>query len=474
MKTPQLITLFRALDDMEVKKFGQFLKSPYYNTTPKMLALYKYLKKTHPECPFEQRDKERLFGQLFKHETYNIKKMNNLTAALSRILQDFLLIQQNKSGTFLRDFNLFKIYSNRRLNDLSEKKLLTLKKALNNPDEYNMAYYYEQLRIHHELYFHPNTLKLKGEQGQEYLDIVFYNLDLFYAHARLSHLCEMNFRGKVLGSTATSERDEISKLAELVSFEDSLLLEIYALLYRIQSSPNKELYIDLSGKVFEYIRLHNVKEGDTLLTFLTNYQADRMKEGSTDALQETLNVYKFGFKEDIYINDGNIQFAHFVNVSTIAAELGEIDWLTKFIEEQQIKLRIDVRENIVNLCKAYLYFAKCEYRKAISLSGQVKRQFPSLALNCWTFEVRAYYKMRDSHTYLEEILKNFSAYLRRHHKLIPPETMTANRNFVKVIRQLAQAAYNGNYTKERLTDRLESMDNIVCKYWLIQEIKGLK
>lgn len=476
MKTPQLVILFRSLDNMEVKKFGQFLKSPYYNTTPKMLALYKYLKKTHPECPFEQTDKEQLFGQLFKREVYNIKKMNNLTAALSSILQDFLLLQQNKSGTFERDFNLFKIYSSKRLNNLSEKKLFKLQKTLNARDEHSIPHYYHQLTLNHELYFHPNTLKANVKQAESYLDKVFHNLDSFYAHVRLRLLCERNFRSKVVATTTKYKIDEISKLEQFISFKSSPLLKIYGLLYRIQSSPDKALYIDLREKVFGYIRQHNfIYRRDTLLTFLTNYQADRTKEGDVDALVEIFNVYKFGFKENIYINSvGRIEIGHFVNTSILATELGEADWLEIFIKNQQSKLRADVRENIVNLCTAYLSFAKGEYDKTISLASQVKRQFPNLALSCWTLEVRAHYKMRNSHDYLEEILRNFTAYLRRHDKLIPTDTIVANRNFIKIIRQLAQAAYNDNYTKEWLTSKLESMKNIVCKYWLTQEIKGLK
>ncbi len=476
MKIPQLVILFRSLNNVEVKKFGQFLKSPYYNATPKMLALYKYLKKTHPECSFEQADKERLFGQFFKHEPYNIKKMNNLTAALSRILQDFLLIQQNKSGTFVRDFNLFNVYSGRRLNDLSEKKLLALKKVLNHRAEHSMAYYYHQLRVHHELYFHPNTLKqINIKQGEIYLDEIFHNLDLFYVHARLHHLCEQNFRSKVVATTTKYETDKISKLEQFISLKSTPLLEIYKLLYRIQISPDKEGYIDLREKVFAYLRQQNPKHRDSLLTSLTNYQAERTKEGDMNALSEILNIYKFGFEEDIYITDtGCIESGHFVNVSILAAELGEIDWLTQFIENQQSKLQKDVRKNTINLCMAYLNFAKGKYDKAISLAIQVKRQFPNQTLSCWTLEIRAHYKTQNSHDYLEEILRNFTAYLRRHDKLIPDYIMAANRNFIKIIRQLAQAAYNDNYTKERLATKLEAMENIVCKYWLTQEIKGLK
>lgn len=474
MKVPRLISLFRSLSKEEVKRFGQFLKSPYYNATPKMKALYKYLKITHPKCQFEQEDKEYLFSKIFSKEPYSNKKMNNLTAALSSILQDFLLLQRNKSGSFVRDFNLFRVYHDRKLDSLSEKQLLKLQKTINTRNGDTMVDHYHQLRIHHELYFHSNTSRLKGKQGEGYLNTTFEYLNLFYVQARLRYLCEMNFRGDILASVDKSERDELSKLEEFVSLKKTPLLEIYALLYKIQIVPDVDIYADLREKVFEYCRKENSNSGDYLLTFLNNYQSRRSKEGDTDALLELFKIYNFGFEEKIYLLENKyIRAAHFINASVIASELKETDWLEQFIEQHQQKLKTDLQENVVNLCKAYLSFAKEAYLDVISYAGRVQHHIPNMGLPCWTLEIRAYYKTQQDSDYLDNILRNFSNYLHRNQNAIFTDTYTANRNFIKIIRQLYKAKYDNKYTQQRLEDTMESMTNIVCKRWLKKEIEGL-
>jgi len=471
MVVPRLIILFRTLDKEEVGKFGQFLKSPYYNATPKVKALYKYLKTTHPECPFEREDKDYLFSKLFPKEPYNNRKINNLMAALSSILQDFLLVQHNRTGTLERDFNLYDIYKDKKLNNLSEKQLLKLQKTLDGNEEDNMMYYYRRFKLYHELYFHPNTSRVKGEKAQNYLDAVFGYLDLFYVQTRLLHLCEMNFRSDVLAYTDKAKRDEAGKLMKLIAPQKTPLLNIYILLYEIQIMPNNDKYIELRESVFEYIRNNGNEGNNYLLTFLNNYQSQRSKEGDVNALTELFNVYNFGFKEDIYSNKGKyISSWHFINASVTASSLKKIDWLERFIKQEQKRMRPDARENVVNLCKAYLSFAKEDYWDAVAHGSKVKRQIPNFGLPCWTLEIRAYYKTQQDYDYLDNVLRNFSNYLSRHQKAIFADTLAANRNFIIIIRQLYNAKYDRKYTKGKLTEDINGMQNIVCKTWLKKEI----
>lgn len=474
MKVPRLISLFRSLQEEEVKKFGQFLKSPYYNATPKMKALYKYLKITHPECQFEQEDKEYLFSKIFSKEPYSNRKMNNLTAALSSILQDFLLLQRNKSGTFVRDFSLYHVYRDRKLNSLSEKQLLKLQKTINARKGDTMVDHYYQLRIHHELYFHPNTSRLKGKQAQDYLNTTFKYLDLFYVQARLLHLCEMNFRENLAVANKSLEKDKIGKLKALIPIDKTPLLDIYMLLYQIQIEPDSKMYFDLREKVFDYILKSESRDSVHLLTFLNNYQVQRGKQGSPDFLSEVFSIYKFRLERNIDIQeDGSIDFWHFINICVTASELKEIVWLEHFIKHWQKKIREDVRENVVNLCKGYSSFAKEEYTDVILFASKVKRNIPNFGLPCWTLEVRAYYKMQENHDYLDNILRNFSNYLHRNQDSIFETTRIANRNFITLIRQLYRAKYDAKYTKKRLKDNMKSMTNIVCRSWLEKEINSL-
>lgn len=471
----RLISLFRSLSPKEVKQFGQFFQSPYYNTTPKMRTLYKYLKKTYPECSFTDEKKEKLFVQIFDEEAYSSKKMNNLTASLSSILQDFLLLQSMKKGTPAREQALYGVYLKRKLNKLSHQRLMGIKKTFDAPIS-NTFEYYKSLKLYHELYFHPMTDRVmaKEKEDYDYLKKAWQNLDLFYAHLRLRYLCEMIFRLDPFKKNYNLNLEEMNAIKHLIAHHHAPLLEIYFLLYTILRKSNKPLYRSLRNKTFDYINKYELDEYTFLLTFLKNYQIRQLSSGDTDALQELFNLYLFDLEKDIYMEEaGYFSLSHFANISVIASELGKADWLAAFIKEKEGYLRADNRENAVNFGLACLHFAKHEYGETIRLINLLRRTFPALSLTYWTLEVRAYYMMKDEHENWDSSIKRFQAYLRNQNKL-DKKRMQANRNFNTFIRLLYRATYHSTYTKEELLAKLDAKQNIVCKYWLKKQIEQLK
>ena len=472
----RLISLFRSLTPQEVKKFGQFLQSPYYNATPKMRDLYKYLKKRHPECLFTDEDKQKLFTQIFSSEPYKLKKMNNLMASLSSILQDFLLLQHMKKGTITRHQSLFEIYQKRKLDKLSMQQLSILKNDFAAQTTASATSCFEGFKIHDNLYFHPLTQIIKWQKAKDYvyLKTALDQLRLFYAHMRMRYSLEIIFRGNEITDGFELTPDEQQTIKELITTHNVPLLKIYDLLYTLLKQPNAATYTALRNYVFQYIDDYNPLETNFLLTFLTNYQDARLRAGDNYAHKEALTLYKFGLKKNLYVNEAeHFRAGHFINISIFASELGDIEWLTVFIEQWKDCLKEEQRDNVTNLCYAYLHFAKHEYQDTIRLTSQVRREFPALALTCWTLEVRAYYMLQEKYDNWENILKNFSNYLWRQQK-VSEERKEANRNFIAFLRLLYRAAYESKHSKSELFETLDNQQNIVCKRWLKEQVNKLK
>jgi len=252
------------------------------------------------------------------------------------------------------------------------------------------------------------------------------------------------------------------------------LLKIYDLLYTILQQPDPATYDMLRDYVFKYIDDHNPKEANFLLTFLTNYQDARLRAGDENAHKEALTVYKFGLKNNLYVSETEyFRAGHFINISIFASELGDTDWLATFIEQWKGYLEEGQRGNIINLSYAYLHFGKEQYQETIRLTSQVRREFPALALTCWTLEVRAYYMIQEQYDHWESILKNFGNYLWRQKK-VPEKRKEANRNFIAFIRLLYRATYESKYSGSELLEKLNNQENIVCKRWLKNQINQLK
>jgi len=472
---PRLINLFRSLSTQEVKQFGQFFQSPYYNATPKARTLYKHLKKKHPKCSFTKEYKEELFVKIFGKEEYSIKKMNNLMASLSSILQDFLLLQHMKNGSIARHKGLFEAYQERNLNKESMQQLRYLHNNFEQQPDATALRYYEQFKLYHDLYFHPDTRLVTWKVGEEhkYLEGALQNLKLFYAHTRMHYLCEINFLGAPTAEFELTPEDD-KYFEELIDRHDAPLLEIHRLFYRIQQKPDEEVYVRLKANVFEYIRKYNPKKTSFLLTFLKNYQSNQLRSGNTKALDEMFDLYQFGIEENLYLSErGNFHAVHFLNITILASELGETVWLEEFIKTYKGELKAEEQANTVKLCQAYLHFAKQEYRNTIRLTRQYIRTDAPHALTCWTLEIRAYYMAQEGYEDLENALRYFRAYLNRKDD-ISEIIKTGNRNFATLIRRLYKADYEKKYSKKTLLKELEQQENIVCKRWLRAQIERLK
>jgi len=472
----RLINLFRSLSSQEVKRFGQFFQSPYYNATPKMQALYRDLKKRHPECLFTDEDKRKLFAQIFDTEKYSLKKMNNLMASLSSILQDFVLLQYMKRGTIERRKGLYEAYHKRKLNRYSFQQLRYLQKDFEQQPDTTAFRYYEQFRLHHELYFHSETQLIEWQEAEDYnyLKSALYNLKLFYVHFQLNYFCEIKFRGDITPIEFELTPEELKAFEKIILHNDAPLTEIYWLLSRILQKHDDEIYQQLKGNIFKYIKQYKPKNPTPLVTLLTNYQSKRIMGGYIDALGEMLDIYKLGLDHGLYVSkQGHLHTSHFINIAILASELGEVKWLANFIDIQKERLKADERTHATHLCLAFLHFAKSDFGETIKATNFIKREAPPYALACWTLEIRAAYMLKEQGGRWDMILNNFYAYLRRNEN-ISEKVKTANHNFITFIRHLYKASYQKKYTKEMLLQELQSKEEIVCKRWLRDQIERLK
>lgn len=478
MRVPRLISLFRSLDNTEVRKFGQFINSPYYqNATPKVKALYRSLKKSHPGCPFTEEDKKDLFKKIFKENQYKSQKMNNLIASLSAILQDFLILENTKNNAPMRKKTLYEVYRMRNLDKLSIQPLSGFQRHLEEHHKPVPFEFYEAFKTYHELYLHPETKRAQWqEKGEDYVYInkAWEHLELFFMHLKLSYICEMNFRKTpLLNGLELNDYDQ-KRIRHLVDTHDAPLLEIYGLMYTIQTQENADIYERVKMLILDYIEQYNPIETPFLLTFLINYQVGRTAKGDTAALGEMLNMYRYSLEKEIFTkNEEHFHPGHFLNASICASELGQTDWLEAFIGTWEGYLKNDGKADILDMSNAFLCFAQQKYEDAIRLSMKVRNRTLTYSLTCWTLEIRAYYMNRNKTTDWTRTVENFQAFLRRQDD-IEENRKKANRNFVSLLKQLYAASATRTHTKSELQEKLDTYENLVCKYWLKKQIGLLR
>jgi len=77
MENSQLIKLLKTFDTKEIKRFSEFISSPYFNKNKNVIKLYEVVIKAYPD--FEKITRENIFFKLFPGKKYNGNTLRVLT-----------------------------------------------------------------------------------------------------------------------------------------------------------------------------------------------------------------------------------------------------------------------------------------------------------------------------------------------------------------------------------------------------------
>jgi DNA-directed RNA polymerase specialized sigma subunit len=85
--------------ERELKSFGLFVSSPYFNRLNNVYRLYTAIKKYHPEFSSRTFTKENIFGKIFPGQKYDDIKMRALFSYLFTLAEKFLCIEHYSSNS---------------------------------------------------------------------------------------------------------------------------------------------------------------------------------------------------------------------------------------------------------------------------------------------------------------------------------------------------------------------------------------
>ncbi len=480
MKTSKFIQLLSTLDKRTVNKFDKFLQSDYHDTEPKTRELWKYILPLYPDFEIEKALKIRAAKVIYGDEKQT-KRITDRLAELSKVMQDFLMLEQLKKDDTAQAFLMLDVLKSKGLTNYTGLQMNHIERVLNRQNQRNMTYYYRQFRLAHERYYTDDTAN-KKVKSKVYLEQTLTSLDEFYCLAQLRHICEAYNRERVYNEDFNIDTKKLATLKEQAKQLDTPLADIYCLTIDLTVMANNDVYAMLKDKVLEYYDTGSLREQGVLMTFLCNYQIRRNLAGHMDALSELLDLYRFGSDNDIFTEGPYWSIQHFMNVVFTACEVGEVDWAADFVYKNLNKLPvkstqgIPYRKKFKYLANSCIHLAKGNYSRAVSQAQLVRPATEAfMNLQSWTVEIRAHYELRHNTAEIYEKLSSFSCFLKTNRKAISDKTYAPNMRFIELLKKMLRAENKDTYTKEDLVHQLEWEERvIVCKRWLIDKVNALK
>ncbi len=385
MLSNQTVEILKSLDKKEMKKFGIFLKSPYFNTSEQIVKIFLIAQKTYPDFSDNSLDYEKVFKKLYPTEKYTEPRIKNLYSDFGNLLRKFIGYEQLSLNSEDLDVKIADGLGKKNLNRISNKLIL---KSLNENDDGTLSIpekFHFQYRMN--VNFIHNLGFLREYMSPEYIkwDIALTEkLTIFF----LSNLLQISFfdalnhktfpRGEntILKEIRNSmDIEKILKYMEMTNHEYASYLKIqYLFFYYTENNVTEENYLELKKEILKTI--HKVQKLDQIqfisriipIIFTKLIPVDKKYH------KEILDFAKL-FQELKIYPDADIQpFAVglFRDIFTAAIILNEDEWAENFIEEFSNYLNKDLKDNAINYCIGVMHFRKGNYEKSLNSLNNVK------------------------------------------------------------------------------------------------------
>jgi len=452
----KLLKLLKTLDQKELIRFEDFVKSPYFNAHKQVIALFEYLKNYAPDYNHsEELEKSNVFAQLYKSKAYDDNFFASIITKLLKLLEDFLAFETFNAKTAEKELHVLQNMRKRKLD-----------KHFRNYEKQLEKYFSENLQLnsdhfHLSMHFAGEQDKWFIEQGGRVHHIALQQqsdkLDLYYLIEKLKISCDMLSRNRVSNASYTAKWiDEIFRIAEQVSnIDKNQLLIAYCLTYAMLFKRSEAQYHEL--RLFLENNLKFISKDDLIgiYGYALNFCIGLVNSGKLDYFNKILALYKSMLKEDLLLIEGYLPAWEYKNIVTAALRSNDLEWAEDFLESYKLKLEPSQQENAYTYNLASFYYECKRYKEALRLLHNVIFVNPTYHIGAKIIQIKIFTESGDWEIALST-LEAFAAYIRRN-KALAEYQKKSNLNFITAAKSLVQLV---SMSEWKADEKLLNLKNI--------------
>jgi len=263
------VLILKTFSKKDFRRFDEYINTPYFNRNKNIIALYKLLKKAHPNYDSKQIKREHIFTKLFPEMPFKEQSLRYVMTDLTKILEDFLAHQEYLNGGLRTQAPfLLQAYANRKLHKYFNQ---TYKNAEQNLEKNPIrdAQYYLTHYILEEMRFEFNTAQ-ENHTREEFKKILS-NLDNFFIAKKLKYCCEIRNNTAVMAINYVQPLLLNDILQHLDNQEEkpAVIINIYHQIYQSLTDKANEHYYDIILKqLLDYEHIFTKDEIHDLYVYL--------------------------------------------------------------------------------------------------------------------------------------------------------------------------------------------------------------
>lgn len=476
-----LIETLKTFSRQDIKEFGLFIQSPFFNTNQSVIKLYEQIKKLYPEFEEKQTDKKILFERAFGKIKYNDSFMRMTVFRFFELAKEFLIHKNLQRDYLLKETLLLDELNNRELDNLMMKSISGLDRKIEKEKAKDAKTYYAKYRLE---YF-KNDIKARDTKMITYKDtldkdlmIEQKSLNTFFFISSLKFFQYfLNQKNFVVNAEGYPEFMN-NIIQYLKSNEDYLnipALKIYYYLVLLIITKDDKYFFELKKILFEDKDDLSFVEKNNIITVLRNYGQQKYSMGELEFIGIQFELLKFSIEKGMLNSSPGIKYiseTRFMNIVWAGLRASEFEWVEEFIKKHISKIESAKRQYVLAYNSARLEFEKGNYSKALEKlgeSGSIKNIYYKAAVKHLTLML--YY---DLHWFVPaaDLLDAYRHFIRTD-KLLPETHKTQCSAFINYFNRLLKINDNiGNNTLElsKLISELKS----TSQEWLLKKALELE
>ncbi|MBP7400719.1 MAG: hypothetical protein KA954_14100 [Chitinophagales bacterium] len=472
MNNTLLQVALKKLSKQQLKRFDDYLNSPYFNKKKTILDFWEFLNPFAPEFDIPEAEKEAAYFSVFK-KPYNDSNFRNLCSDLLQLLLDYLMIENFESTEFAKQEYKLNALINLKLIDLLEKQLNSIQKqfAVSN------LQYSQKLRD--RLWINDYKKKLAILQNRTQLEKTSADILKITGNEQLMDFAiTKSFINLINYHKATQINDEpfkyelAKKLFQI--YENGLCSEdkyvnIFYMLAQLIIYHNEEYYLPLKQLITSDDAITNIADKENITIGMLAFLNEVVEKDSLRWRIEIFDIYDYRLQNNIWKIHGELAYTSFKNTIENALALNKPDYAKSILEKYAAHVHPDVQQDVTNLCTAFIAFYEKDYEKAHALLIPIQTENIMIKYELRILQSMIYFEKKEYLTLLSYI-ESFKHFITYNKALI--ETVN-HVNAIKYCQHLSQLTKlkldpeKKNFSKYK--SAVES-DNFLLKEWILQHL----
>lgn len=472
MQANKPVQLLRLLSEEELRRMSKFLRSPYFNYSQPVVALFEQLRKHHPDYSAKTLTPEKIWKKAFPEQVFDGQKYWKLLTKLRNLIERFLAIEEVDKNERNYKRNLISALGKRNAHHLFAKETQNLIQRISSQPFQDAQSYQDNFELKRDYFFH--TLTDKYRQAEYEVADAMHDLDRFFVMSKLRLASEVKNRERMFSEKIELElMEECSDLANRYILENPVFFIYRKVIELYDDKKSEPAFLDIKELLFHHIERIGQKDQLSILLSLRNYAVSRINKGDSTYLKKLFELYKLGLENDLTLQNGKINEGAFLNIVHLGSLEKEYDWVAQFIEEYKAYLPEEIREDATSL--AYARYFKFQNMYQSTIDVLLNHQFKNILYqtNARGLLIQSWFEEflinSGNHEMLVAQIEAFKKFIRRQ-KGFSEEKKNGYLNYLRYTRKLADIILE-NRPKvefEKFTKNIADAKVVVQKKWLLE------